>query len=116
MESLDGRFQQRDACFIMAVSSSRDTFFFAAIRRSGRKVLVHSVHGQGRSAVAVIQYLMQNHHLPLQSAFRVAKLSRTLKINPVFRETLEFLESQLRNEGKLPPVQLHKVLAPRVVV
>lgn len=29
--------------------------FFAAIRRSGRKVLVHSLRGQGRAAVAVIQ-------------------------------------------------------------
>ncbi|GAU97773.1 hypothetical protein RvY_09010 [Ramazzottius varieornatus] len=85
------------------------------IRRSGRKVLVHSVRGQGRSAVAVIQYLMQIHHLPMQSAFRVTKLSRTLKINPVFRETLEFLESQLRNEGKLPPVQPQRILAPRVL-
>jgi hypothetical protein len=68
------------------------------------------------SAVAVIQYFMQVHHLPMQSAFRVTKLARSLKISPVFRETLEFLDSQLRSEGKLPPIEPSNRLAPRVHV
>lgn len=86
-----------------------------AIRRSGRKVLVHSVRGQGRAAVAIIQYFMQIHLLPMQAAFRVTKLARALKINPGFRETLEFLETQLRNEGKLPASNKNR-LAPRLIV
>ncbi|XP_055335139.1 uncharacterized protein LOC129586138 [Paramacrobiotus metropolitanus] len=90
--------------------------FIESIRRSGRKVLVHSVRGQGRSAVAVIQYLMQVHRLNMQAAFRVTKLARVLKINPGFRETLEFLESQLRREGKLPPAERKHRLAPRLIV
>ncbi|OWA52859.1 hypothetical protein BV898_17301 [Hypsibius exemplaris] len=89
--------------------------FVESIRRSGRKVLIHSLRGQGRAAVAVIQYLMQVHQLPMQSAFRVTKLARSLKINPVFRETLEYLESRLRSEGKLPPSEPANRLAPRPI-
>ncbi|XP_077863528.1 uncharacterized protein LOC144347580 [Saccoglossus kowalevskii] len=76
--------------------------FLEGARLKNRNVLVHGNHGRSRCIVAVIQYMMQCHHMDLQDAYHLVKKRRPgVKMNVGFQRTLEKLESQL-HPGRSP--------------
>ena len=70
---------------------SRTSEFISLKRKQGRSVLVHCVHGQSRSAVVVVSYLVSIGH-SLSEALILLKSKRdSICINPGFLTQVNYL-------------------------
>ncbi|TDL19164.1 phosphatases II [Rickenella mellea] len=72
----------------------------------GKNVLVHCQQGISRSAAVVIAYLIRQHNMTYDSAYKLVKAKRMcIKPNPGFEKTLRDWERDLRTAGVLSRTQ-----------